>query len=149
MLRDEIGLGDIGRHHCLRLTPPVISFMHKLVIGIDVLQQMTLLDGANAASLPGGIQAMSQGIGPRIELVIIHGFINANAPNDDGGVIAILQDHVLNVSKGLLLPRLIPNMLPARHLREYEKTKLITAVQKILALRIMGGADCIDAKLLF
>ena len=92
---------------------------------------------------------MSQGIGPRIELVIIHGFINANAPNDDGGVIAILQDHVLNVSKGLLLPLLIPNMLPARHLREYEKTKLITAVQKILALRIMGCADCIDAKLLF
>ncbi len=91
---------------------------------------------------------MSQIVGVAVEFVVVGRLIYAHAPKNDGGVIAILGNHLTHVFDGDILPCIVANMLPTGKLCHNQKTQLITLIYKIMRLRIVGCANSVDAQLL-
>ena len=91
---------------------------------------------------------MGSRIGALIEVIIILGFIDAHTPENDGGMIAILQDHFTGISDSLFFPGSITDMLPSRDLCKDQHSAAVTFIQKVLTLGIMAGTYSIAAQLL-
>ena len=87
-------------------------------------------------------------IGFDVEIVVIGAFVDAHTPEDDGGMIPVLQHHLPGVLNGLLLPVFVTDMLPAGDLRKHQQSQTVTLVDKMLALGIVGGPDDDTAQLL-
>ena len=77
---------------------------------------MALLQIADAAGLARWIQGMRKLICAGIEFVIVQALINTNPPENDGWMIAVLQDHLLQRIDGMFFPFRIADVLPARAL---------------------------------
>ena len=122
--------------------------MGEVVKGVDILQKMALFQIPDAGGSTAGIQRVGYGICSCIERVIVHTFIYADAPQDDAGVIPVLQDHFLHHFACQILPAAISDVLPARQFGKYQQACFITGVQKVPALRIVAGTHRVAAQLL-
>ena len=140
VLRDQQGLAHIRGHVLFLLGPRGQPVVGKVVIGVDVLQQMALFQIAHPGGGPAGVQFMGQSVGPGIECVVVHALVDPHAPEDDTGVVSVLQHQLPQVLQGLLLPGPVPDVLPARQLREHQQAQPVALVDKMPALGIVGGA---------
>ena len=61
----------------------VFPGVDKIVEGVDVLQEFASREISHPSGLPRGIQLSCQGIGLRIEIMIVRGFIDSHAPKND------------------------------------------------------------------
>src|SRR5947199_257687 len=91
---------------------------------------------------------MGEGIGARIELVIVARLIDAHAPQNDRGVIPVAPNHATDVVERQSLPARIPDVLPAGYFLEHEQAQLIAGVQEMPRLRIVRGAYDVALELL-
>ena len=137
ILTDQIGLFLIGSYLCFRFTAGHFSIVKEVIIGVDIFQQMTFLDSPDTACLSCRVQFVNYSIGFFIKYIVIRRFIDPYTPQNNGRMIAVLEDHIFRVLHRLRLPGIVTDMLPAGEFREHQQSKLITAVQKIMALRIM------------
>src|SRR5215813_10377587 len=53
-------------------------------------------------------------------------------------MVPVASDHPLDIVDGEILPRLITDMLPARDFLEHQEPQLITRIQKVWRLWIVG-----------
>ena len=90
---------------------------------------------------------MSHRVRLGVKVMIIFGFIDAHAPQNNGRMVPIPPDHAAHVVDRERLPRIVSNMLPARNLFQHQQTHLITGVQKMPGLRIVRGADDVAAQI--
>ncbi len=91
---------------------------------------------------------MGQIVGAAVENVVVLALVDAYAPEHDTGVIAVLEDHLPHVLHRLILPGLVADVLPAGNLGEDQQAQLVAGVDKMLTLRIMGGAHGVAGQLL-
>ncbi len=89
---------------------------------------------------------MAEGVGLGIEGVVVLALVDPHAPQDDAGVVTVLEHHLPHVLQGDPLPRLVPDVLPAGDLREHQQTDLVAAVDKMPALGVVAGADHVAAQ---
>ena len=92
---------------------------------------------------------MGDGVGAFVQFVAILAFVDAHAPKDDAGVVAVLLYHFPHIFAGLFLPIVITDVLPAGNFREYQQTQTVTFVEEIVTLRIVGGAHRHTAQFFF
>ena len=64
-------------------------------------------------------------------------------------MVAVLDDHLLRVAHGLLLPGAVPDVLPARDLREHQQPQGVAGVEKCVRLWVVRGADRVQPEFLF
>ena len=148
VLRDQQGLVHVGRDLALGLAAGVGADVGEIVVGVHILQETALLEIADTGGGTGGIQLAGQGIGPGVEAVIVPALVDPDAPEDDAGMVAVLQDHVLHVLQRLIDPQRIADVLPAGDLGEDQDASAVAFVQEVVALGIMGGAHRVAAQLL-
>ena len=84
-----------------------------------------------------------------VKFIVVHTLIDAHAPQDNAGVAAVLQDHLSQHFAGAVLPCGVADVLPAGQLGKDKQSQLVTFVQKVLALRVMTGADGVAVQLVF
>src|SRR3981081_2584041 len=91
---------------------------------------------------------MGRGVGARIEVVIVARLVDADAPENGGGVVPVPADHAADVVDRQILPGCIPDMLPAGYLLQYEQAQLIAGVQKVPRLGVVRGAHDVALQVL-
>ena len=146
---DQVRLVGIGSNLFLRVTAGSLAVVQKIVISIDVLQQMAFLNSPDTAGRSRGIQLMCHGIGLFVKRIIIRGFIDPYTPQNNRRMIAVLTDHVLCIDHRLCFPGVISNMLPAGKLCEDQKSQFVAPLQKIMTLGIVGSPHGIQPQLFF
>ena len=149
VLRDQQALLLIRSNGLFRLDTGIIAGVGEIVVGIHIIDQMALLDKPDTGGGPAGVQGMGHLVGAKIECIIILALVDPDTPEHDAGMAAVLQDHFPGVLHCLVLPSLITNVLPAGNLCEYQQAQLITLVDEMMALGIVGGPDDHTAQLLF
>ena len=132
IFRHQIGFGHIRSNDRLLVASLVTAVMYKIIIGIHILQQMALFQITHTSGRTVLIQFMRQRISTLIQGIVITGFIDAHTPKDNGGMIAILQDHLFHIFDHLFFPFRIPDILPARDLGKHQQAQLVTAADKML-----------------
>ena len=75
-----------------------------------------------------------------VQLVIVLTFVDPHTPQNDAGVISVLQHHLPGVFHGLLFPVRAADVLPAGNLREHQQTEAVALVKEIVTLGVVGGA---------
>lgn len=84
-----VALGDQERLLGIRadilfpLGTGVIALVGKIVVGVDILQQMAFLQVANAGGRPAGVQVVGNPVGTGIKSVVVHTFVDPDAPEDN------------------------------------------------------------------
>ena len=96
-----------------------------------------MLEVADAAGLAGWIEFVRQCIGTQVEVMIVAGFVNADAPQNDAGMIPIATNHAADVVDTEQLPGLVANVLPARDFFEHEQSQFVASVEEVPGLRIV------------
>ena len=139
-LRDEQRLAHIRGHILFGLCAGRYAVVGKIVVGVDILQQMAFFQIPHAGGGTAGVQLMGDFVGAGVEGIVIHALVDAHAPQDDAGVIAVLQEHLPQHLAGGVLPVVVPDVLPARQFSEHQQTPPVALVQKILALGVVAGA---------
>ena len=139
-LRDEQRLAHIRGHVFFRLCAGRYAVVGKIVVGVDILQQMALFQIPHTGGGTAGVQLMGDFVGAGIEGIVVHALVDAHAPQDDAGVIAVLQEHLPQHLAGGVLPVVVSDVLPARQLGEHQQTPPVALIQKILALGVVAGA---------
>ena len=109
----------------------------EIIDGENVFEQFGPSVVADTAGLTCGVKRVGERIGAQVEVVIVRGLVDANAPKNDGWVVPIAADHAADVIDGGLLPWFGAGVLPARNLFKDEKTDLVAAVEEVTRLRIM------------
>ena len=94
-LRDEQRLAHIRGHVLFGLCAGRYAVVGKIVVGVDILQQMALFQISHTGGGAAGVQLMGNLIGAGVEGIVVHALVDAHAPQDDAGMIAVLQDHLL------------------------------------------------------
>src|ERR1700756_5280052 len=112
----------------------------EIVHGENIFQKFGLLEVADAASLARGIEFVRQGVGADVEIVIVLGLVDANTPENDGGMVPIAPDHASDVVNREKFPRLVADSLPTGNFLEDQKADFIACVEEVPRLRIVGGA---------
>ena len=139
-LRDEQRLAHIRGHVLFGLCAGRYAVVGKIVVGIDILQQMALFQIPHTGGGTAGVQLVGNLVGAVIESIVVHAFVDAHAPQDDAGVAAVLQEHLSQHLAGGVLPVVIPDVLPARQLGEHQQTPAVALIQKIWTLGVVAGA---------
>ena len=91
---------------------------------------------------------MRKFVGADVEVVIVAGLVDADAPEDDGGVVPVAANHAAYVVDGDELPGLFADVLPAGDLFEDEEPDLVAAVEEVTGLRVMRGTDDVAVEIL-
>ena len=112
----------------------------EIVHGEHVFEQLRIVQVADAAGLARIVELVRQRIGARVEIVVVLRFVDAHAPQNDGGMIPVAPDHLLHVAHRQILPGLVADVLPAGDLFEDQQAGFVAGVQKMRRLRIMRGA---------
>ena len=94
-LRDEQRLAHIRGHVLFGLCAGRYAVVGKIVVGVDILQQMAFFQIPHAGGSTAGVQLMGNLICAGVEGIVVHALVDAHAPQDDAGMIAVLQDHLL------------------------------------------------------
>ena len=124
--------------------------MREVIECIDIFQKMALLEISHTAGRTIRIQLMRSRVCLLIEFIIIKTFVDSHTPEKDRRMIPVLHHHFSDILNTLLSPsRVGRDMLPAGNLSEHCQPNLVTGIEKILALRVMGCSDCIDLQLCF
>ena len=121
---DEFGIqieGMIGR----------LEREAEVVHGEDVFKELGLLEVADAAGLPGGVELVGQGVGAGVEVVVVARLVDAHAPENDGRVVPVAADHAADVVDGDVLPGKIADVLPAGNLFEDQESDLVAGVEEV------------------
>ena len=139
-LRDEQRLAHIRGHVLFGLCTGRYAVVGKIVVGIDILQQMALFQIPHAGGGAAGVQLMGDFVGAGVEGIIVYALVDAHAPQDDAGMAAVLQEHLPQHFTGGVLPVVVPDVLPARQLGEHQQTPPVALVQKIWTLGVVAGA---------
>ena len=94
-LRDEQRLAHIRGHVLFGLCAGRYAVVGKIVVGVDILQQMAFFQIPHTGGGAAGVQLMGDFVGAGVKGIVVHALVDAHAPQDDAGVIAVLQDHLL------------------------------------------------------
>ena len=113
----------------------------EVVHGEDVFEKFGFLEVANSAGLARIVESVGEGVGAGVKVVVVTRLVDADAPENDGGVVPVAADHAANVVDGNLLPFFVAYVLPAGNLFEDEQADLVATVEEVAGLRIVRGAD--------
>ena len=113
----------------------------KVVDGEDVFEQLRAAVVADAARLAGGVERVGESVGAEVEVMVVGGIFDADAPEDDGGVVPVATYHAADVVNRKLLPWFRTNLLPARDFFKDEQADRVAAIEEVPRLRVVGGSD--------
>lgn len=88
----------------------------EVVHGEDVFEELGLLEVADAAGLALLVEGVREGVGAGVEVVVVARLVDADAPEDYGGVVPVAPDHAADVIDGDILPGLVADVLPTGNL---------------------------------
>ena len=145
-LGDKAGLVHIRRDRLFGSRAGRLSIVGEVVVSVHVLQQMAFFQIPHAGGRAAGVQLAGDGVGAGVEFIIVLAFVDAHAPQHDGRVVPVLQNHLPDVFACLLLPRLIPDVLPTWNLGKHQQSQPVALIYKVLALRIVAGTDGVAAQ---
>ena len=74
----------------------------EIVHGEDVFEELGFLKVANAAGLARIVEGMRECIGAGVKVVVVTGLVDANAPENDGGMVPVAANHAADVVDGNL-----------------------------------------------
>ena len=148
VLGDQQGLRHVGRDLVLFPAAGVVALVRKIVVGVHVLEQAALFEIAHAGGRTARIELVRQGVGARVEGVVVLALVDPHAPEHDRGMVAVLRHHLAHVLHGLVDPLLVADMLPAGDLGKDQQTAAVALVDEEAALRIVGGAHGGELQLL-
>ena len=103
----------------------------EVVHGEDVFEQLRVLEVADAAGLARGVELMREGIGARVEVVVVLRLVDAHAPENDGGVVPVAANHAVDIVDGEILPGLVADVLPAWNLFEHQQPDLVAGIEEM------------------
>ena len=83
VLTDQIPFRSIRRHVLFLPASPVVSLMRKVIERIHILKQRTFLQVTHSTGLPHRIQSVCCLIRPLIKRIVILGFVDAYAPQNN------------------------------------------------------------------
>jgi hypothetical protein len=83
-----------------------------------------------------------------IEVVIVARLVDADAPENDGGMVPVAANHAAYVVDGDVLPGLVADVLPAGNLFEHQQADLVAGIEKMARLRIVRGAHDVAVQIL-
>ena len=147
VLRNQQSLALIRGDYLFRPAPWVGAGVGEVVEGVHVLQQAALFQIPDTGGGAAGIQLMGYGVGHPVEGVVVRAFVDPHAPQNDGGMIPVLENHFPGVLHRLSLPVAVADVLPAGNFREHQQTQPIALVQEVVALGIVGGAHGVAGQL--
>ena len=78
--------------------------MDKIIIGVHILKKPASSKIPDPAGLPVRIQLLGHPVRPRVETVMVSGFIDAHAPEDNAGPVPVPFYHFLDILDGNVLP---------------------------------------------
>ena len=148
MLGNQERLFGIGRDLILPADRIVERERLEIVVGVDVLQKIAFHEIPYAGGRARRIEKVRKRVGLFIERVVVAALVDADAPQHDRRMVAVLQHHFAHVVDRLLLPCFVADVLPAGDLREHQKPELVAGVDEVLTLRIVRRAHRVAAKLL-
>ena len=148
VLGNQEGALPVGRNLGLGTAAIIGAHMGKIIEGIHILQQAALFHAADAGGCPGGVQLVGQLVCLAVEGIVVLALVDADAPEDDAGMVAVLLHHLLHIPACLLLPGAVADMLPAGDLHEHQQAQAVALVDEILALGVVAGAHRIAVQLL-
>ena len=120
----------------------------KIIERVNILKQMTLLKISHARGRARRVEFMRQRVRSGIKFVTVHALVNADAPEHDRRMAAILQDHLARVLNRLVPPfGGIADMLPAGDLRKYKQSQLVAGIEERVRLRIMRSPHRVHMQL--
>src|SRR6266702_1772403 len=114
----------------------------------DVLEKLRAPKGTDAARLPRRIELVGRAVGAGVELMIVRGFIDPDAPEHDRRMIPVTADHAPDVVDRQILPRGISYVLPTGYFLQNEQAQLIARLQEMPRLRIVRRAHDVALELL-
>src|ERR1700723_304904 len=140
---DALGVVGVAHKLGVEVARVIRQFQGKseVVSREDIFEKLGLPKCANPSCLARRVEAVRHRIGAGVEVVVVTGLVDANAPQYDGWMVPIAANHPGNVVDRQALPRLVPDMLPARHLLKNQQAKLIAGVQEVARLGIVGSSD--------
>src|SRR5882724_12371790 len=112
----------------------------KIVHGENVFEEFGFLEVADTAGGARGVEAMSEGVGADVEIVVVARFVDAHAPEDDAGMVPVAADHAADIVDGDELPAFVADVLPPGDFFEDEEPHFVAGVQEMARLRIVRGA---------
>ena len=121
----------------------------EIVIGVHILNQVAVFYAARAGGCAGGVNAFGNFIGFGIEFIIIGRFIDADAPNENAGVVELCGDHVTHILIAHFFEFFSANITPAGYLGKDHEAQLIAAIQKFFRLHIVRGAHNGKVQIIF
>ena len=150
-----VALGDQERHRLCktgdllaRAEDLLAAAVGKVVEGVHILLKFAACGAADAAGLARRVKAVRRFICAAVKGAAVRRFVDADAPENDGRMVVVAQDHFLDVLHGNILPRLVADVLPAGNFFKDQQAKLVTAVKEVCALRIMARPHEVNAELL-
>ena len=140
-MADEFGVqvaGMIGR----------LQWEAEVVHGEDVFEEFGFLEVADAAGRSRGIEAMSEGIGADVKVVVVARFVDTHAPENDAGMIPVAANHAVDVVDGDELPSFVTNVLPSGDFFEDEQAHFVAGIEEMAGLRVVGSSHDVAMELL-
>ena len=117
----------------------------EVVHGEDVFEKFGVIEVANAAGRPAGVELVRYRVRPHVEVVIVLRLVDPHAPGDDRRMVPVAANHTRDVVDRDVLPGQRPDVLPAGNLLQHQQSNFIAGIQKMPRLRIMRGAYDIAA----
>ena len=141
VLGDQQGFVRMGGHRFLGLAAGIVSGVGEVVVGVDIFQQIAFFNKPDAGGGTAGIQLPGSLVRQPVQFIVILAFVDAHAPQDDAGMVPVLQHHLPGIFHSLIFPVSVTDVLPAGDLGEYQQAQPVAFVNKMVALGIVGGAD--------
>jgi len=144
VLGDEVGsaLLVFRKHLCGRGDAQrAFAVVGEVIERIDIFEELAVGNIPHARGLTERIEGMRQFVRASVEVVVVVRFVDAHAPEDDAGMIAVSTYHVAKIGHRVGLPCIVADVLPAGKFFEDEKSQLIACIEKMGGLGIMACAD--------
>jgi len=97
----------------------------------DIFEKLGIVPVPDAAGLARGIELVRDGVGARVEVVIVLRFVDAYTPENDRWMIPVAADHASNIVDRELLPGFVADVLPSRNLFKHEQAELVAGVEEM------------------
>ena len=110
----------------------------EIVHGENVFEKFRFPEIANAASLAGGVKFARERVGASVKVVIVERFVNANAPENDAGMVPIAPYHAADIIDGDQFPGFIADAKPGISSRTRAHS---SHVQEMARLGIVRGTN--------
>ena len=129
----------IGHHGFFALAAGIPAGVGEIIVGVNIFQQTALFKIPDTGNGSAGIRLPGHRICQFIEFVIVPAFVDPDTPENDTGVVTVLAHHFSGIFHRLVFPGFPADVLPTGNFCKHQQAQSVAFINKMVALRIMGG----------